>query len=235
MSAPHVIELGRLSIAESLTLAVEVARARLVCLPTDTVYGVGGACRPEVAQAIAAAKGREPDKPLQLLFPSREVLFATLELSPLLRDVAYRLLPGPFTLVIPYPDGLGFPPPGQVTRVGRGLFARGEETVATLGLRVPRWPTGAQLLSTLGFPLLASSANPAGRPAPAQLGEVDPAVRAACDLMLDGGPASGVASAVVDFTGYEADRSWRILRQGAVGPDQIREMLTRKREDLPTP
>ena len=58
---------------------------------------------------------------------------------------------------------------------------------------------------------------------------------AACDLVLDGGRAAGVASVVVDLTRYEQDGVWRILRAGSVDETGIREMLTREREDRRTP
>jgi L-threonylcarbamoyladenylate synthase len=236
MDGPRRIDLGALAPADWPALAAEVERARLVCLPTDTVYGLAGACRPGTGAAIVAAKGREPGKPLQLVFPSRDVLFAALELSPAVGDAARRLLPGPFTLVVPYPRGLGYPPPGELTVPVRDASgAETNETVATLGVRVPRWPRRARPLASLGFPLIASSANPSGRPAPSTLDEVDSGVLAACDLMLDGGRAAGVASVVVDLTGYEQNGVWRVLRAGAVDETSIREMLTGEREDRQTP
>ena len=50
--------------------------ARLVCFPTDTVYGVGGVVTPTVRDAVIAAKGREAGKPLQVIYPTVELLEA---------------------------------------------------------------------------------------------------------------------------------------------------------------
>ena len=105
--------------------------------------------------------------------------------------------------------------------------------VRTLGVRVPRWPAPARLLETLSFPLVASSANRSGAPAPATLAEVDPIVLRACDLALDGGPAGGLASTVVDLSRYEETARWRVLREGAWTDADIEERLTRRRDDLP--
>ena len=91
----------------------------------------------------------------------------------------------------------------------------------------------ARLLETLSFPLVASSANLSGAPAPATLGAVDPGLLAACDLVLDGGPAGGVASTVVDLSRYETTGRWRILRAGVWEAAEIEERLTRRRDDLP--
>lgn len=233
--SPPRLDLARLGIAESLGLAVRIAAARLVCFPTDTVYGVGAALSPDAAEAITAAKGSDPGKPLQVVFPTREVLLAAVPLGPVLRDACLRLLPGPVTLVLPYPEGFSVPGPGEVVHERKRLLGGVERTaVATLGVRVPRWPTPARLLETLSYPLLASSANRSGRPPARTLDEVDADVLAACELALDGGPAAGVASTVVDMSLYETTRRWRVLRPGEWGEGEIRERLTRRREDLPS-
>jgi tRNA A37 threonylcarbamoyladenosine synthetase subunit TsaC/SUA5/YrdC len=113
---------------------------------------------------------------------------------------------------------------------------RREQVAQTLGVRVPRWPVGARLLATLPYPLLGSSANPSGVAGdPSSLGRVDAGVLAACDLLLDGGPTGGRASTVLDLSRYEAGGGWRVMREGEWGESHIAELLTRRREDLPTP
>ena len=139
--------------------------ARLVCFPTDTVYGVGGALTPAVAGALVAAKGRDPGKPLQVVFATLAALEAGVALAPELRSACRRLLPGPVTLLLPYPAGWDFPPPGTAGEAG------GRTAVATLGVRVPAWPPAARVLAGLQRPLIASSANPSGASPPASLDE----------------------------------------------------------------
>lgn len=208
MAAPRCVKLVALNEADEGVLAARIRAARLVCFPTDTVYGVGGALTPLVAAALNAAKGRDPDKPLQVIFPTPALLEAEVALAPELRAVCRALLPGPFTLVLPYPRGWTFPPPA-----------------ATLGVRVPAWPAAARGLQALEFPLVASSANPSGAPPPATLDEVDPALLAQCDLVLDAGPASGVASTVVDFAEYAQTGCWRVLRVGACSAAEVAARL----------
>jgi len=232
------IDLATLAPAESLRVTAAVAAARLVCFPTDTVYGVGGVLDPAVGHAIQAAKGRAADKPLQVMFPTREVLLASIPVGGRLRDAFCRLLPGPVTLVIPYPEGFVYPPPGEVTHATSSVLGlrRREQVVRTLGVRVPRWPAAARLLATLPYPLVASSANPSGVAGEARsLDEVDAGVLAACDLLLDGGPTGGRASSVLDLSRYEEGGGWQILRAGEWGESEIAELLTRRRDDLPMP
>ncbi|HUK78681.1 MAG TPA: Sua5/YciO/YrdC/YwlC family protein [Thermoleophilia bacterium] len=226
----RLIELARLDergAAGRDELAEAVAVAGLVCFPTDTVYGVGGVAAPATAAALARAKGRPSDKPFQLVYPTLGALLSAVALSPAVAAAARRLLPGPFTLLVPYPAGTSFPSPGAVEwpTTGRRADDGGvaddragdaeATTVATLGVRVPAWPPAARALAGLPFPLLASSANPSGGADPAALEQVEPALRAACDLLLDGGPTSGVSSTVLDLSGLEAGRGYRILRAGA--------------------
>ena len=213
-----LIELGTLSVEDEARLAAALAAASLACFPTDTVYGVGGRLSAEVAQAIVRVKDREPDKPLQVVFPSIALLLETTPLGATLRAAVERLLPGPFTLVVPYPPGLDCPPPGR-------LVTPGGRTLETLGVRVPDWPARMAAMGRLPFPLLASSANPSGGADAGRLDDVEPAVRAACDLLLDGGPTGGVSSTVLDLTGLEDGLGWRVLRRGAAGDDEIAARL----------
>ena len=225
--------------AAAACLAEAVAAAGLVCFPTDTVYGIGGVATAATAAAIARAKGRRADKPLQLVYPTLEMLLDRVALAPAVSAAARRLLPGPFTLVVPYPDGLAFPPPGLVDRPPDAPAAAAHEhqgaaplAAKSLGVRVPDWPRAARALAGLPFPLLASSAHLSGRGDPAALSRVDPAVRAACDLLLDAGPISGVSSTVLDLSGLPAGRGFRVLRAGASGAAEIAAILASQEDRL---
>ena len=206
-------------------LAELLAAARLVCFPTDTVYGVGGPVTPAVREAVIAAKYREAGKPLQVVYPSVDLLDASLALGPRLLGAVRRLLPGPFTLLLPYPPGLAFPPAGEVTQRTNGVRGAGAMGVATLGVRVPAWPAPARAFGELPFPLLASSANPSGGEAPRSVDEVDGGLLAACDLVFDAGTVSGEASTIVDLSLYASDGDWRILRRGTIDEQGVAELL----------
>jgi L-threonylcarbamoyladenylate synthase len=211
--------------ADVALLARLLTEARLACFPTDTVYGVGGVATPAVREALIAAKGRDAGKPLQLVYPSVGLLETSLALEPELREAVDRLLPGPFTLLLPYPPGLEFPPAGEVLHHARGGGAGRRRSVATLGVRVPAWPTAARALGELPFPLLASSANPSGGEAARSVDELDAGLLAACDLVLDSGPVGGEASTIVDLSLLVEAGVWRILRRGVVDEQGVAALL----------
>jgi len=181
----------------------------VVVFPTDTVYGLG--CDPGNATAVRrlyTLKGRAPDKPAAvMLFLASLALAALPELGPRTRMAVRALLPGAVTLLVPnpahrFPAACG-PDPG------------------TLGLRVPELPGALSALSSVGQPVLQSSANLAGGPDARRLNAVPAILREQADLVLDGGELPGVASTVMDLRVYESDGTWSIVRAGAVSSEEI--------------
>jgi L-threonylcarbamoyladenylate synthase len=94
----------------------------------------------------------------------------------------------------------------------------GPVTVILADGRGIRVPDGEPLA---GIPVLQTSANPSGGADPRRLEDVDPAIRAAVDLEIDGGELPGTPSTVVDLSGEEL----RIVREGALSADRVRELL----------
>ena len=91
---------------------------------------------------------------------------------------------------------------GSSRRRQRPSGRRGAAAVATLGVRVPAWPSAGRALAGLPFPCSPRRRTRAAAPDPATLEQVEPPLRAACDLLLDGGPTSGVS-----FNGARSQRS----------------------------
>ena len=191
------------------TFARCISVGGIAVFPADTVYGL--ACEPDLDDAVERLyrlKGRRPDKPAAVMFFGIDrALDALPELGDVTREAVQRLLPGPFTLLLPNP-------------AERFPLACGPDPT-TLGLRVPE--IGA--LSSVDWPVLQSSANHAGGPDARRLEDVPAAIRQAADLVLDGGELPGTPSTVVDLREYERNRDWAILREGAVTRDEVRARL----------
>jgi L-threonylcarbamoyladenylate synthase len=112
---------------------------------------------------------------------------------------------------------------GPRTRAALERLLPGPVTVVlpTGGLRVVAVPE----LAGVRVAVLQSSANLSGGADPKRLEDVPEAIREAADLVIDGGELPGTASTVVDLRGYEADGSWEILREGALGADTLGRKL----------
>ena len=94
----------------------------------------------------------------------------------------------------------------------------GPVTVILADGRGIRFPDGPRLA---GVPVLQTSANPSGGADPRRLEDVDQAIREGVDMEIDGGELPGTPSTVVDLSGEDV----RIVREGAVSADRIRELL----------
>jgi L-threonylcarbamoyladenylate synthase len=177
--------------------------------PSDTVYGL--ACDPDnrvAVERLYRLKARRPGKPSAVMFFELSVALDALpELGERTRTAMSRLLPGGVTLLLPNP-------------AERFPFACGDDR-STLGLRVPR----VERLAGVRWPVLQSSANRAGGGDARSLEEVPEAIRAAADLVIDGGTLPGAPSTVIDLRRYAEDGSWSVVRHGAVEEDALRRVL----------
>ena len=177
---------------------------KVVVIPTDTVYGL--ACTPDredSVRALSALKARSPDQPIAIVASSVDRLLECVpELPERAVALALRLLPGPYTLVLPNPAGR-FP----------WLSGRNPETI---GVRVPdvRGP-GRAVLEAVGA-VAATSANVHGGGDPRRVSDVPHELRDAVAVIVDGGELPGTPSTVLDLTNSEP----RVLREGAVAAAQ---------------
>jgi len=204
----HVFDL-RGDLDADLSAVVEHVRAGgLVAYPTETVYGIGGACTSEAAARVRSVKGRGEAKPLIALIPNRESVGA-LEWTRDAEELASIFWPGSVTLVLRDPDGLF--PDGVRDPVNR-----------TVAVRISPHPIASRLVEALGRPLTSTSLNSSGDP-PITTGTDALAwldQREATDVwLIDGGtlPPSA-ASTVVDCTGLRP----RVLREGAIPTGRLR-------------
>jgi tRNA A37 threonylcarbamoyladenosine synthetase subunit TsaC/SUA5/YrdC len=80
-------------------------------------------------------------------------------------------------------------------------------------------------------PLVQTSANLSGEPAPSVFDEV-PATTIvdAVDLAIDGGPLTGLPSSVVDISEIDGDGSWEVLREGGMSIGDLTAALEMRRQ-----
>lgn len=175
--------------------------------PTDTVYGLGGAVRPEVDRRVAELKGRSLERsPLLRIALDVEVLraaFPGLEWTEQADRLAARFWPGALTMVLPDGSGLG------------------------VAVRVEGHPVMRAVLREWKAPMGSTSLNLAGEPAAVAASQARAVLESMPDvdgpvLLMDTGDLTGPPpSTLVSFlTG-----TLEFLREGAVSRDAITDCL----------
>jgi len=186
----------------------QVSSRDLVVLPTDTVYGIGAdAFNSAAVQKLLATKGRGPDMPVPVLVGSWSTLDGLVTSpTPTMRRLIEAFWPGGLSLVVEHAPSLQW-------NLG--------DTQGTVMVRMPLHPVALDLLRAVG-PMAVSSANRSGRAPAVTAAEAEEQLLDDVSVYLDGGPCQlGVASTVVDLTGDFP----RVLRQGAVELDRIRDVV----------
>jgi len=197
------------AIAECLPALHEGA---ILCVPTDTVYGLICAVNATASiQRLADLKRRPPDKPFALFVPSQRFL----EDEPFLpcrtaQQLADHFWPGPLTLVVPAAPGCSCAHEG------------------TVGVRAPAGDFIRALLNRWDGWLVNTSLNRSGD-SPVWSIHPEMEILREVDMVIDAGELPvKMPSAVVDCT---VDPP-RVLRAGDISQTQIDEILSTADEEI---
>jgi len=184
-------------------------RGSLVAFPTETVYGLGGDARSDLAVArIFEAKGRPRFNPLIVHLPDLPAARALADFDARAEALAAAFWPGPLTLVLPL-------------RAGSGLSDLVTAGLPTVALRIPAHPVAQALLRIFGGPLAAPSANPSGRVSPTRAAHVLEGLGGRIAAVIDGGAcAVGVESTIIGLDGPAT-----LLRPGGVPTESLEAAL----------
>ena len=189
----------------------------LVVFPTETVYGVAAnAANLEAVRRLRELKGGTDQRPFTVHLARRsDARRYVRSPSPLLRRLARKGWPGPLTLVAQEPE----PEQTEVAHIcppaqWHEIFHDG-----TVGLRCPDHPVAQRLLSEVAVPIVATSANRSGRPAPCDLAAALQDLDGKVEYALDAGRTRfSSASTIVAVRG----NGWEMRRAGAVDERTIR-------------
>lgn len=152
--------------------AVRVLREGGILLyPTDTVWGLGCDATDEAAVArIYALKRSENKKSMLVLCASPDMVVRYVDRAPAIAFEVMELATRPLTLILP-----------GATKVASNLIP----DEGTLGVRVPDHEFCRRILRGLGRPIVSTSANLSGEPAPAGLQEVSRAIIDGADFVVN--------------------------------------------------
>ena len=174
--------------------------ARLVCFPTDTVYGVGGAVQHGNSGRHRGRQGPRARQAAAGDLPDGRLLLGRLSLR-----APARRRRAPPAAGSAHPRSCRIPKAGRARRPAMPAAGRPSACACRA------WPRGAQLMGRLAVPLVASSANRSGeKPAGGAWRAPTRRYSRACDLVLDGGEIDGRA--------VERDRPVAVRRRRFVAP-----------------
>jgi L-threonylcarbamoyladenylate synthase len=197
---PRVLPHDDPEILSAVDEALETGKT--IVFPTDTIYGIGGNPWDERSlERVRALKDRPAGQPFALLLPTRTSIERHASLDERLRDLIARLLPGPYTVLLPAAARA----PSSSVREGK------------IGVRVPAHPFFQRTLARLDRPLFGTSVNRHGEPPLVDIDEIIDRV-AAVDLIV-AGPTGMIPSTILDLT----RRPVRLVR-GEL-PEELQSLL----------
>lgn len=198
-----------LPIQDNIMLAAkQLEQGNLICLPTDTIYGLAAnANSDEAVEKIFKAKERPYHKRLSVFVKDIAQAQTIGKFDERALRLAEKFWPGALTIVVPLADDCPL----------SKLATNNEDTVA---IRIPQHGAALSLLAQVDFPVIGTSANVSGHESAKTAEE---AMNNLCHvkditMVLDGGVCDiGVESTIIDATGDEL----KILRQGALTAEEL--------------
>lgn len=168
----------------------------VIAYPTDTTYGIGCSIfNKKGIERIYQIKQREKKKPFSFICSSQSEVAKYAKVSNYAYKLMKRLLPGPYTFVL------------EATNIVPDLLLTKQKTV---GIRMPDNPICSAIVSTLGDPLVTTSANLSGEEPIGDPRDIFNFLKKQLDLVVDGGVLSPDVSSVVSLL----HDTPTVLRQG---------------------
>ncbi|MBE9487946.1 MAG: threonylcarbamoyl-AMP synthase [Bacteroidetes bacterium] len=157
---------------EEIAKAIEVLKAGgIILYPTDTVWGIGcDATNYEAVQKVYELKKNEDKKSMLVLVENLDKVMLYVDKVPSVAWDILELTEKPTTLILP-----------NAKNVAKNIIP--EE--GTLGIRIPNHEFCKQLLFKFHRPLVSTSANISGTPAPKKLKEVSKEIIDGVDMVIN--------------------------------------------------
>lgn len=168
----------------------------VIVYPTDTIYGLGcDITNKNAIEKIQRLKGRDARKPMSFVCADVADISTYAHVSKFAYRLLQRLLPGPFTFILPATK--------ETPRVLRSKQR-------TVGVRIPDHPVSTALVKELGRPLLSTSANRSSEDVLTDPVDLEQEFGSQVDLILECGILPVQPSTVVSLM----DDQVEVLRQG---------------------
>jgi L-threonylcarbamoyladenylate synthase len=197
---------------DQIDTAVTLLRSgEVVAFPTETVYGLGANIFDVKAiQKIYTTKNRPSTNPLIAhISDISQLSNITQDIPDIAFELAKEFWPGPLTLVLPKKS------------IVPNLVSAGLDTIA---VRMPANPIALTLISKVGFPLVAPSANPSTRPSPTHHRHVENYFDGHIFTIQGGRCTYGVESTILN----PLTSPPTLLRAGAITVEELESFLDTK-------
>lgn len=160
-------------------------------IPTDTLYGIVGSARtPQAVERIYNLRKRDLKKPFIILISSLKSLEEFgIHVSTPRRKILKNLWPGPISIILPCPSK-------RYQYLHRGT--------KTLAFRIPAKHDLREFLKHTG-PLVAPSANIAGKPPARSLSQAKSYFKNSLDFYLSGEKQKSKPSTLIAFKGRKLE------------------------------
>lgn len=181
-----------------LNKAVECLKnGGVIIYPTDTVYGLGcDIFNREAVERIYMIKNETNTKLFSFICHDLKNISKYAKISDFAYKSMKRLIPGPYTFVLPV-----------AKEVPKKLWTKRK----TVGIRIPENEIARILTMELGNPIISTSATTRKGDLIFDPLEIRSIFNTSVDLMLSMGALNGVPSSIVDLSGEEAE----IIREGS--------------------
>lgn len=171
----------------------------VIAYPTDTYYGIGcDIMNKRAIEKIYMIKRRDKNKPFSFICSDLKHISDFAKVTNSAYRTLKRCLPGPYTFIF---EGTKMVPKIMLTKR------------KTAGIRVPDNTICTAIVTTLGNPVLSTSANLPDEDPLTEAWMIDEAFPNQIDMVIDGGPVPNKPSSVISLMDDEPE----VLREGA-GP-----------------
>jgi len=180
-----------------ITRVVESLKdGKVIAYPTDTTYGIGCSifCKKSI-ERIYQMKQRDRRKPFSVICSSLSEISEYARVSNSAFKIIKRHLPGPYTFVF------------EATREVPDLLLTRQKTV---GIRIPNNRICIDIVTSLGNPIITTSANISGEEPEGDPRSIAETFGNHLDFIIDGGMLTTDVSSVVSLIGAVPE----VLRAG---------------------
>lgn len=187
----------KLKLEKFLKLPKEDLRGKIICFPTDTVYGIGAMIDDsEAIEKIYAMKKRDKDKPLANLCSNIDQIYEYVENIP---DKAYEIMnkfwPGALTIIF---------------KKKKDIYVK--NTIDTIGFRMPNSKIALDIIDHFSI-MSTTSVNLTGERELNCVDDIEKEFSNDIDyLIINSALLSNIPSTVVDAS----NKDLKILRQGKI-------------------